>query len=97
MADGGITDYSEVNFFTDPQVAHDPYPYYEYLRGQCPVAHVPSSGVVAVTGYDELVAVYRDSATFSAVNSSLGPFPLPFDVTGVDISDDLEATVIAFQ
>jgi cytochrome P450 len=91
MADGGITDYSEVNFFTDTQVAHDPYPYYEYLRGQCPVAHVPSSGVVAVTGYDELVAVYRDSATFSAVNSSLGPFPLPFDVTGVDISDDLEA------
>ena len=91
MADGGITDYSEVNFFTDPHVAHDPYPYYEYLRGQCPVAHVSSSGVVAVTGYDELVAVYRDSATFSAVNSSLGPFPLPFDVTGNDISEDLEA------
>lgn len=91
MADGGITDYSEVNFFTDPHVAHDPYPYYEHLRGQCPVAHVPSSGVVAVTGYDELVAVYRDSATFSAVNSSLGPFPLPFDVTGDDISEELEA------
>ena len=91
MADGGIADYSEVNFFTDPHVAHDPYPYYEYLRGQCPVAHVPSSGVVAVTGYDELVAVYRDSATFSAVNSSLGPFPLPFDVTGDDISEELEA------
>src|SRR6201991_3048911 len=91
MADGGIDDYSEVNFFTDPQVAHDPYPYYEYLRGQCPVAHVPSSGVFAVTGYDELVAVYRDSATFSAVNSSLGPFPLPFDVTGDDISEQLEA------
>jgi cytochrome P450 len=91
MTDGGITDYSEVNFFTDPHVAHDPYPYYEYLRGRCPVAHVPGSGVVAVTGYDELVAVYRDSATFSAVNSSLGPFPLPFDVTGDDISDELEA------
>src|ERR1700761_5891833 len=91
MADGGITDYSEVNFFTDPQVAHDPYPYYEYLRDQCPVTHVSSSGVVAVTGYDELVAVYRDSATFSAVNSSLGPFALPFDVTGDDISEELEA------
>jgi cytochrome P450 len=91
MADGGITDYSEVNFFTDPHVAHDPYPYYEHLRVQCPVAHVPSSGVVAVTGYDELVAVYRDSVTFSAVNSSLGPFPLPFDVSGDDISEELEA------
>jgi cytochrome P450 len=91
MADGGITDYSKVNFFTDPHVAHDPYPYYEYLRGQCPVAHVPSSGVVAVSGYDALVAVYRDSVTFSAVNSSLGPFPLPFDVSGDDISEELEA------
>lgn len=91
MADGGAPDYGEVNFFTDPRVARDPYPYYEYLRGQCPVARVPSSGVVAVTGYDELVAVYRDSATFSAVNSSLGPFPLPFDVTGDDISEQLES------
>jgi cytochrome P450 len=91
MADGGDTDYGEVNFFADPRVARDPYPYYEYLRRRCPVAHVPSSGVVAVTGYDELVAVYRDSATFSAVNSSLGPFPLPFDVTGDDISEQLES------
>jgi cytochrome P450 len=96
MADGGTTadssdtDFSDTEFFTDPGVAHDPYPYYEYLRAQCPVTRVPSSGVVAVTGYDELVAVYRDSATFSAVNSSLGPFPLPFEVTGDDISEQLE-------
>jgi cytochrome P450 len=97
MADGGVTDYSEVNFFTDPRVAHDPYPYYEYLRRQCQVVDVPSSGVVAVTGYEELVAVYRDSATFSAVNSSLGPFPLPFDVTGDDIPSSSTRTVTAFR
>jgi cytochrome P450 len=52
MASG--TDYSRVNFFSDPGIAEDPYPFYEYLRAQCPVTHVPSSGVVAVTGYDEL-------------------------------------------
>jgi cytochrome P450 len=69
----------------------DPYPYYEHLRAQCPVVHVPSSGVVAVTGYDELVEVYRDSATFSAVNSSLGPFPLPFNVVSDDISELIES------
>jgi cytochrome P450 len=69
-----MKDFSEVNFFTDPALVANPYPYYEYLRAQCPVVHVPSSGVVAVTGYDELTEVYRDSATFSAVNSSLGPF-----------------------
>jgi cytochrome P450 len=79
-----MKDFSEVNFFTDPGLTADPYPYYEYLRAQCPVVHVPSSGVVAVTGYDELTQVYRDSATFSAVNSSLGPFPLPFDVADDD-------------
>jgi len=86
-----MADYNNVNFFSDPRLVADPYPYYEYLRAQCPVAHVPSSGVVAVTGYDELTAVYRDSATFSAVNSSLGPFPLPFDITGDDITEQVEA------
>ena len=86
-----MKDFSEVNFFTDSGLVADPYPYYEYLRAQCPVVHVPSSGVVAVTGYDELNQVYRDSATFSAVNSSLGPFPLPFEVVGDDISEQVEA------
>jgi cytochrome P450 len=86
-----MKDFSEVNFFTDPGLVANPYPYYEYLRAQCPVVHVPSSGVVAVTGYDELGQVYRDSATFSAVNSSLGPFPLPFEVAGDDISGQVEA------
>jgi cytochrome P450 len=86
-----MKDFSEVNFFTDPGLVANPYPYYEYLRAQCPVVHAPGSGVVAVTGYDELTQVYRDSATFSAVNSSLGPFPLPFDVAGDDISEQVEA------
>jgi cytochrome P450 len=86
-----MADFSEVNFFSDSGVVADPYPYYEYLRAQCPVVHVPSSGVVAVTGYDELVEVYRDSATFSAVNSSLGPFPLPFNVVSDDISELIES------
>ena len=86
-----MKDFSEVDFFSDPGLVADPYPYYEYLRAKCPVTDVPSSRVVAVTGYHELVQVYRDSATFSAVNSSLGPFPLPFDVTGDDISEQLDA------
>lgn len=86
-----MEDFSEVNFFNDSGVVADPYPYYEHLRAQCPVVHVPSSGVVAVTGYDELVEVYRDSATFSAVNSSLGPFPLPFNVVSDDISELIES------
>ena len=86
-----MTNFSDVDFFSDPELVADPYPYYEYLREQCPVTHLPRGRMVAVTGYDELTQVYRDSATFSAVNSSLGPFPLPFDVTGDDITEQIDA------
>jgi cytochrome P450 len=91
MTDGTVSEYDAANFFNDPRLIADPYPYYEYLRGQCPVVHVPSSGVVAVTGYDELTDVYRDGTAFSAINSSLGPFPLPFEVNAEDISALIEA------
>jgi cytochrome P450 len=85
------TDFSDVDFFSDPRLVADPYPFYDHLRARCPVTPVPRSGVVAVTGYDELTEVYRDHATYSAVNSSLGPFPLPFEVEGDDISAEVEA------
>lgn len=86
----GMADYGDVNFFSDPRLVEDPYPFYDHLRARCPVTPVPRSGVIAVTGYDELTEVYRDNATYSSVNSSLGPFPLPFDVTGDDISEQIE-------
>jgi cytochrome P450 len=86
----GMADYGDVNFFSDGRLVADPYPFYDYLRAQGPVTPVPRSGVVAVTGYDELTEVYRDNATYSSVNSSLGPFPLPFDVTGDDICEQIE-------
>jgi len=87
----GVTDYGDVDFFSDPRLVADPYPFYDHLRAQCPVAPVPRNGVLAVTGYDELTEVYRDNATYSSVNSSLGPFPLPFEVDRDDISDLVEA------
>jgi cytochrome P450 len=86
----GVTDYGDVDFFSDPRLVADPYPFYDHLRAQCPVAPVPRNGVLAVTGYDELTEVYRDNATYSSVNSSLGPFPLPFEVDSDDISDLVE-------
>ena len=86
----GTSDFDDVDFFSDPRLVADPYPFYDHLRAQCPVAPVPRSGVVAVTGYDELSEVYRDNATYSSVNSSLGPFPLPFEVSSDDISNEVE-------
>lgn len=86
-----MTAYDTVDFFSDLGLAENPYPYYEHLREQGPVCPVASTGMVAVTGYDELVSVYRDSDTFSAINSSSGPFPLPFEPVGDDISDLIDA------
>src|SRR5262249_35663290 len=66
----------------------DPYPYFDALRSECPVLQLPHLGVVAVTGYDELGEVYRDTETFSSCNSVVGPFaPFPVALDGDDVSD----------
>ncbi|HME75800.1 MAG TPA: cytochrome P450 [Mycobacterium sp.] len=72
---GATRDVANIDFFTDTAVVTDPYPYFDALRSQCPVAAVPHAGVVAVTGYDEAVAVYREAETYSSCNAVGGPFP----------------------
>lgn len=88
-----MTEFDQVDFdyFSDPSIVDDPYPYFEFLRAQCPVVRDPRHRMVTVTGYDEVTAVYRDSETFSSINSSLGPFGLPFAPEGGDISAQIEA------
>ena len=52
----------------------------------------PHYGVVAVTGYQEVQAAFKDVESFSAVNAIGGPFPpLPFTPEGDDISELIEA------
>jgi cytochrome P450 len=79
------------DFFTDTALVSDPYPYFDALRSRCPVHPVTHPGVVAVTGYDEAVQVYKDAATFSSCNSVGGPYP-PIDVPAGahDITDVIE-------
>jgi cytochrome P450 len=85
-----MPEFEAVDFLTDESVVEDPYPYYEYLR-HCPVRHVPPHGMVAVTGYDEVVEVWRDDATYSSCNSFGGPFPgFPEPVEGDDIGELIE-------
>ncbi|HEU4362380.1 MAG TPA: cytochrome P450 [Mycobacterium sp.] len=87
-----MTDLAAVDYFSDEAVTQDPYPYYEYLREQGPVVAEPHHGVVAVTGYDEAVAAFKDQDSFSAVNAIGGPFPpLPFEPGGDDITEQIEA------
>jgi cytochrome P450 len=73
-----VTDFDTVDYFTDESLVPDPYPYFDHLRSQCPVALATPFNVVAVTGYDEALAVYKNPA-FSSCNSVAGPFAgLPF-------------------
>ncbi len=87
-----MTDLAAVDYFSDEAVTQDPYVYYEYLREQGPVFAEPHHGVVVVTGYQEVVAAFKDHDSFSAVNAIGGPFPpLPFEPEGDDITEQIEA------
>ena len=70
-----MTDVDAVNFFRDDEMVADPYPYYEALRGECPVRREPHENVVMITGYEEATAVLNDTTTFSSCTAVTGPFP----------------------
>jgi len=81
----------EVNFFKDPSIHTDPYPYFDALREKGPVWQEPYFGVFMVTGYDEALTIYNDATNFSSCNTVAGPFtkfPVPFE--GDDVSDIIE-------
>lgn len=81
-------DWQTTDYFNDPSLVEDPYPYLDELRARCPVLELPQHGVVAVTGYDEAWEIYRDSESFSSCNSVIGPFAVfPVPLEGDDISD----------
>jgi cytochrome P450 len=85
-----VTDYESTDFFTDQSLVPDPYPYFDHLRSKCPVLDQPHERVIAVTGYQEALAVYKDAA-FSACVSVAGPFSgLPFEPEGEDIGELIE-------
>ena len=86
-----MTDLDAVDYFTDPSLVPDPHPYFDYLRAQGPVVREPHHGVVAVTGYNEAMALYKDVDSYSSCIAVGGPFPpLPFESAGDDITDLIE-------
>ena len=86
-----MSELENVDFFRDETLLSDPYPYFDELRGRCPVQREPHHDVVMVTGYDEALAVYHDTETFSSCNSVTGPFPgFPVPLEGDDVSELIE-------
>ena len=78
----------ERDFFTDPEIIRDPTPYYAGLRALGPVVREPHRGVFLVSGLEEILAVYADNASFSAVVAPLGPFvKLPERAEGETVAD----------
>ncbi|MFF4113166.1 cytochrome P450 [Streptomyces sp. NPDC001714] len=86
-----MNDFEAIDFFRDEQVVADPYPYFDALRGQCPVRRENHHDVMMVTGYDEALQVYNDTDAFSACISVTGPFPgFPVPLEGDDVSELIE-------
>ena len=86
------TDYDAIDFFRGNELVEDPYPYFDWLREQCPVHRESQYGVYMVTGYAEACSVYTDPDSFSSCNSVTGPFPgFPVPLEGDDVSELIEA------
>jgi cytochrome P450 family 150 subfamily A5 len=86
-----VSDLEAIDFFRDDSLVTDPYPYLEAVRAQCPVWQERHHDVVMVTGYDEAIAVYNDTETFSSCLSVTGPFPgFPVPLTGDDVTELIE-------
>jgi cytochrome P450 len=86
-----MSHFDNVDFFTDLSLVQDPYPYFDYLRSKGPVVRLPHRKVVAVTGFEESLAVYNDRNAFSSCIAVTGPIPeLPFVPEGDDIGAQID-------
>ncbi|MCW1401021.1 cytochrome P450 [Novosphingobium sp. MW5] len=75
-----MTSLATADVFTDNSVAQRPFDYFEDLRARGPITPLGIRNVIAVTGYDEGVAIYKDDVHFSAINTVTGPYlPMEYD------------------
>jgi cytochrome P450 len=78
----------ERDFFTDPEINRDPRPFYAALRELGPVVREPHHGVFLVSGIAEILEVYADHESFSAIVAPLGPFAnVPAPAEGETVAD----------
>ena len=62
-----VTDWETDFDHLDPAFVADPYPIYDHLREQCPIAHTDRyHGVWIPTRYDDLAAIAHDHQRFSS-------------------------------
>ncbi len=82
----------ERDYFTDYEIAKNPYPFFEAVRAHGPVWQPPGRDYLIVTGFDEMVEISNNSRDFSAIIGLAGAAaPLPFTPEGSDITAQIEA------
>ena len=89
-SDTASTDLGTIDYYTEPSILPDPFPYYEFVRGQGPVWREPAHGIHVVTGYDEITEIMRDHERFSSCNAFGAPYGLPGDPDGDDVNEEIE-------
>lgn len=85
-----MSEFENVDIFTNAEFAKRPDPYFAYLRSKGPAVRLRPD-LVAVTDYATGLATFRDDERYSTVNAALGPFELPFTPEGDDITAQIEA------
>jgi cytochrome P450 len=80
------------DYFTDHSILKEPYAYFEAVRAKGPIYQLPGSGIIVITGFDEMLEVLKNTEDFSSVITVQGPAaPLPFEPQGSDITPQIEA------
>ena len=69
-----MSEFENVNFFTDRAVQDDPYPYFDWVRQQGPGMAEPHYGVFMITGHPEAMAIYGDPASFPPNDPASGTY-----------------------
>ncbi|MEV1025259.1 cytochrome P450 [Streptomyces sp. NPDC050264] len=84
-------DPTQIDYFTDAEVAADAAPYFDHMLAHHPVWREPKYGVVIVTGYEEALQVYHQPEVYSSINRTGGPvLDLPVELVGDDLTEILE-------
>jgi cytochrome P450 len=80
------------DYFTDYEIAKNPYPFFEAARAHGPVWQPPGRDYFIVTGFEEYLQIANNNQDFSAIIGLAGAgAPLPFEPEGPDITAQIEA------
>ena len=76
----------------DRSIQDDPYPYFDWVRGQSPVWRDPHYGLFMITGHPEAMAIYADPASFPSDDLPSGTYSSCNVVSGtfVKLSESFE-------